>query len=81
LRELGPKLTWLITDVNLTGRMNGVELAFVARQHHPSLDVIVTSGGPPRQPLPAGAKFWAKPWAPVDILREAAMVQASAAPR
>ena len=81
LRELGPELTLLITDVNLAGRMNGVELAFVARQHHPSLDIIVTSGGPLRQPLPDGAKFWAKPWAPVDILREAAMVQASAASR
>ena len=81
LRELGRELTLLITDVNLARRMNGVELAFVARQHHPSLDIIVTSGGPLRQPLPDGAKFWAKPWAPVDILREAAMVQASAASR
>ena len=81
LREPGPELTLLITDVNLAGRMNGVELAFVARQHHPGLDIVVTSGRPLRQPLPDGAKFWAKPWAPVDILREAAMARASAASR
>ena len=81
LRELGDGLTLLITDVNLAGRMNGVELAFVARKHNQNLDIIVTSGRPLRQPLPDGAKFWAKPWAPVDILREAAMLQGSASPR
>ena len=81
LRELGDGLTLLITDVNLAGRMNGVELAFVAREHNQNLDIIVTSGRPLRQPLPDGAKFWAKPWAPVDILREAAMLQGSASPR
>ena len=81
LRELGSGLTLLFTDVHLAGRMNGVELAFVARQHNQKLDIIVTSGRPLSQPLPDGAKFWAKPWAPVDILREAAMLQGSASPR
>jgi two-component system cell cycle response regulator CpdR len=81
LRELGPELILLITDVNLAGLMNGVELAFVARQHHPGLDIIVTSGRPLSQPLPDGAKFWAKPWAAIDVLREAAMLQTSAALR
>jgi hypothetical protein len=23
------------------------------------------------QPLPGGTKFWSKPWAPLDVLREA----------
>jgi two-component system, cell cycle response regulator CpdR len=77
LRELGAGLTLLFTDVNLAGRMNGVELAFIAREQNPGLDIIVTSGRPLLQPLPDGAKFWAKPWAPVDILREAALLQAS----
>jgi two-component system cell cycle response regulator CpdR len=81
LRDLGAGLTLLITDVNLAGRMNGVELAFIARQHNRALDIIVTSGRPLHQPLPEGAKFWAKPWAPVDILREAAMLQGSSASR
>ena len=33
--------------------------------------MIVTSGKPLRRDLPEGAKFWAKPWAPLDIIREA----------
>jgi two-component system cell cycle response regulator CpdR len=77
LRELGLGLTLLITDINLAGRMNGVELAFVARQRHPKLDIVVTSGRPLSQPLPDGAKFWAKPWTALDVLREAAMASAA----
>ena len=37
--------------------------------------VVVTSGRPLAQPLPDGAKFWAKPWAPLDVLREAELAQ------
>jgi CheY-like chemotaxis protein len=76
-------LLLLMTDVNLAGRMNGVELAHIAKQSNPKLDVIVTSGRPPAQPLPDGVKFWAKPWAPLDILREAELAQVTglAAPR
>ena len=81
LREMGSGLTLLITDVNLAGRMNGIELAFVAQHHHPGLDIVVTSGRPLSRALPQGAKFWPKPWAPVDILREAAMLQAASASR
>jgi hypothetical protein len=51
--------------------MNGAELAHIARKHNPSLDVIVTSGKPLRHILPEGAQFWRKPWAPLDIIREA----------
>jgi hypothetical protein len=51
--------------------MNGVELAHIAKQRKPDLDVIVTSGKPLAQPLPNGAKFWSKPWVPLDVIREA----------
>jgi two-component system cell cycle response regulator CpdR len=64
-------LALMITDVHLAGRMSGVELAHLAKQRDPRLDVVVTSGRPLRQPLPDGAKFWSKPWAPLDVLREA----------
>jgi DNA-binding response OmpR family regulator len=67
----------MLTDVKLAGRMNGVELAYVAKDRNPGLDVVVTSGRPLRQPLPVGAKFWAKPWAPLDVLREAEFAQTS----
>lgn len=68
-------LCLMLTDVQLAGRMNGVELAYVAKDRNPRLDVVVTSGRPLGQPLPDGAKFWAKPWAPLDVLREAELAQ------
>ena len=76
LAKNGGALSLLITDVNLAGSMNGVELAFIAKQRHPKLDIVVTSGRPLAGPLPDGAKFWSKPWAPLDILREAEIAQA-----
>ncbi len=76
LAKNGGALFLLITDVNLAGPMDGVELAFIAKQSHPKLDVVVTSGRPLRHSLPEGAKFWSKPWAPLDILREAELAQA-----
>jgi two-component system cell cycle response regulator CpdR len=71
LERDGEALCLLMTDVHLAGHMTGVELAHVAKQRVPDLEVIVTSGKPLRQPLPDGAKFWSKPWAPLDVIREA----------
>jgi CheY-like chemotaxis protein len=68
-------LSLMMTDVQLAGRMTGVELAHVAKDRNPKLDVVVTSGRPLMQALPVGAKFWAKPWAPLDVLREAEIAQ------
>ena len=51
--------------------MTGVELAHIARKHNPDMGVIVTSGRPLQEALPDGAKFWSKPWAPLDVIREA----------
>lgn len=64
-------LCFLMTDVQLAGHMSGVELAYLAKARNPRLDVVVTSGRPLTRPLPDGAKFWPKPWAPLDVLREA----------
>jgi DNA-binding NtrC family response regulator len=71
LERNGGSLSLMMTDVQLAGHMNGVELAHIAKKCNPELDVIVTSGKPLPQPLPDGAKFWPKPWAPLDIIREA----------
>ena len=73
-------LALLITDVSLAGRMNGVELAHIATSRNPQLDVVVTSGRALPEPLPQGAKFWSKPWAALDVLREAEWAQTRAAP-
>lgn len=62
----------LITDVNLLGRMDGIELARLARQHDPDMRVVVISGRPPTGPLPDGVKFFSKPLDPTVLIREAA---------
>jgi CheY-like chemotaxis protein len=71
LTRTGGRLVLLMTDVQLAGRMNGIELAHIAKQRNPRLNVVVTSGRPLSQPLPEDTKFWSKPWAPLDVLREA----------
>jgi len=71
LGQADASLVLLMTDVQLAGHMNGVELAHLAKKYNPDMDVIVTSGRPLRQELPDGAKFWTKPWAPLDVIREA----------
>lgn len=75
VEKVGGCLSLLMTDVNLAGSMNGVELAHIAKERNPSLDIVVTSGRPLKQPLPEGAKFWPKPWAALDVLREAQAAQ------
>src|SRR5258708_35439129 len=69
LERNGGWLSLMMTDGQLAGHMNGVELAHIAKKCNPELDVIVTSGMPVRQVLPDGAKIRPKPWAPLVILR------------
>jgi len=71
LENAGDNVALMMTDVQLAGNMNGVELAHIARKYNPAIGVIVTSGRPLPQQLPDGAQFWAKPWAPLDVIREA----------
>src|SRR5882724_9684865 len=77
LERNGGSLWLMITDVKLAGQMDGVELAHIAKEHVPDLEVIVTSGKPLRQALPEGAKFWSKPWVPLDVIREAERMSVS----
>jgi CheY-like chemotaxis protein len=64
------KVDILFTDVRMPG-MNGLELARLAKDKHPQLHVIVTSGQHEKE-LPTGAKFLAKPWCASELLRLAA---------
>jgi two-component system, cell cycle response regulator CpdR len=61
----------LVTDVKLTGRMNGIELAHIARRTDPNVRVIVVSGNPPASALPDGTVFFPKPIYPVALIQEA----------
>ena len=80
LDKCSNSLALMITDVSLAGRMNGVELAHIATSRNPKLDVVVTSGRALPEPLPQGSKFWSKPWAALDVLREAEWAQTRGAP-
>jgi len=67
----GEALAMVLTDVNLAGRISGLELARQMRSRYPRASVVVTSGRPITQAtsLPEGAVFIAKPWRALDLLR------------
>ena len=54
-------LVLMMTDVQLAGNMDGVELAHIARKYNPEIGVIVTSGKPLHQELPDGASSGPSP--------------------
>lgn len=64
--------SFLITDISLSGKMDGVQLAHFARQQAPRMRVVVISGQTPASALPEGVRFMAKPFYPINLLREAA---------
>ena len=71
LEKMGGCVSLMFTDVNLAGKIDGVELAHFATQCCPSIHVIVTSGRALTKNLPEGAIFMPKPWPPIDMLCEA----------
>lgn len=71
LDKLGPSLSMLYTDVNLSGDMDGVELAYAAAKDYPNIHVVVTSGKAVLKQMPEHALFMQKPWLTLDLLREA----------
>jgi DNA-binding NtrC family response regulator len=68
LKKLHPAL--LVTDVTLVGQMTGIELVERGREINPDLRVIVMSGQPPTLDLPDGVTFFAKPFYPIELIRE-----------
>ena len=62
----------IVTDINLVGKMDGVDLAHFAQQQNADVRIIVISGRPLPRPLPPGAKFFTKPVYPTALLAEAA---------
>ena len=62
----------IVTDINLIGKMDGVELAHLAQQQDANVRIIVISGRPLPRPLPPGATFFPKPVYPKALLKEAA---------
>ena len=69
LRSHGADIAVVVTDVQMPGKLNGLQLADILNDLFPRLAILVTSGGPlvdPRK-LPPCARFVAKPWRPADL--------------
>lgn len=80
LKEVGPLLTMLYTDVNLAGPIDGIDLARVTRSQYPQIHVIVASGRGLSKDLPEHTLFMKKPFLPLDLLREAERARSSSWP-
>jgi DNA-binding NtrC family response regulator len=60
----------LITDIELPGGYNGLQLARLAARLRPGMPIVVVSGGVTPEPsdLPAGALFFPKPYRVEDLV-------------
>ncbi len=62
LRKMG-RIDFLLTNIRMPGRINGWELAAMARDQHPKMPVIYTSAFAPQQDFEIeGSRFIAKPY-------------------
>jgi CheY-like chemotaxis protein len=59
----------VFTDIHMPGSMDGLKLAHAVRNRWPPIKIIVTSGREriAEGELPAGGRFFAKPYDPVQI--------------
>jgi CheY-like chemotaxis protein len=75
-----PDVQAVVTDIEMPGSMNGIELAQVIRDRWPGVGVIVTSGRqrPGPDDLPEETAFLAKPYLPdtvITVIRQMATPQ------
>lgn len=75
----GKRVSVIFTDVWLSGILDGVDLARMAKNRWPDVSVLVTSGagGERLDYLPKGAVFMPKPWRALDVLVEAERAHAA----
>jgi len=67
--EANSAITTLITDINMPGSMDGLQLAALVNQRWPGIRIVITSGRgkPSSSEMPRGALFLAKPFLPRQI--------------
>jgi DNA-binding NtrC family response regulator len=64
-----PTFDALITDVDMPGGLNGVDLASMVSSHAPSMAIIVTSGRAVTEGLRSGWTFLPKPFGVAGLLK------------
>lgn len=69
----------LFTDVQMPGRLNGLDLVEIVSRCWPDIAVLLTSGGPLVNPckLPPSVRFVPKPWRGADIVERVSGLAAS----
>ena len=61
----------VFTDIHMPGSIDGLKLAHAVRDRWPPIQIIVTSGhvAVPQGAMPAGGRFFSKPYQPSEIAR------------
>ncbi len=67
----GQEIAMVLSDIRLTGAMDGIDFAREAKARWPHLPFVLTSGnaGERLKHLPAGVIYMPKPWQVVEILK------------
>ena len=72
--ETRPEVRVLFTDIEMPGRINGLDLARLVHEHWPHVLLVITSGGqePPEAEIPDQGRFIAKPYTADQVSGEIA---------
>jgi DNA-binding NtrC family response regulator len=62
------KVDFVVTDVRMPGKMDGIQLAHLLNRDHPEIGVIVVSGHADADQVPAGVPVIAKPFNMRDLI-------------
>lgn len=67
--ERCPAIAAVLTDINMPGTMNGLQLSYTIRDRWPLIGLVITSGQFSKDAqLPAGVRFVPKPYTPYQII-------------
>ena len=69
--ETNANIALLFTDVSMPGTINGADLARQVAERWPRVAILMTSGRPFPDGLPPAVRFHAKPYEPIEVLRDA----------
>jgi CheY-like chemotaxis protein len=66
-----PEVRVLLTDIDMPGRLNGVDLAWEVHGRRPDIQVMLVSGQihPRREQIPDDGKFLAKPFHTAQLVQ------------
>ena len=68
--EARSDIALLLTDINMPGSMDGLKLAHAVHHRWPPIKIMVLSSRAPGFDLPAGSRFFAKPYHAESLISE-----------